>query len=118
MSVRVLLMATVLSLVYVTSIETREVQPLSPPSEIYPSRPNADMDTESTKAVEQKLTHEHNPQEERITTSKNANSSPPLIETISVKSNGSMQPGMKHPKKRATYNKDDRKADLRPGCCK
>ncbi|XP_015432388.1 PREDICTED: uncharacterized protein LOC107188590 [Dufourea novaeangliae] len=119
MFLRLILISTIFSFVYIRSIESRELQPL--PILHVKLRSHTDMDTEPSKTMEQKLTPEYSSQENLhvlhvAATSENENTTirPSQIPAVD---HDSTHLGMKHPKKRATNYKEDRQIDIRPGCC-
>ncbi|XP_076645912.1 uncharacterized protein LOC143355184 [Halictus rubicundus] len=120
MFAKVVLISAILSFVYVQSIESCESET---PHDIL--RLDADMNTRSTKTIERKLVSKADaeaeteaeavPENQRavrtlVPAEKGSTEKPPMSHEL-------VHPGMKHPKKRTTNYKEDRKVDLRPGCC-
>ncbi|XP_017788887.1 PREDICTED: uncharacterized protein LOC108571381 [Habropoda laboriosa] len=99
MFVKLILVATMFSLVRARTVEAREVQHLSLFGD---PRPDSIVDTESTVTKERRAP--------LITT--NA----PTVD-VPDPSHESTHPASKHPNKRENNNRDDRQTDLRPGCC-
>ncbi|XP_076630062.1 uncharacterized protein LOC143346142 [Colletes latitarsis] len=114
MFVRVILITTIFSFVSVRSIESQKVQLISLLCKLHP---DMDMNAASTTTVEQKLPQDNSNVERPLTSNSTNSSSPQSTESISTTNHGSMHPGMKHPKKRATNYKEDRPVDLQPSCC-
>ncbi|XP_076388713.1 uncharacterized protein LOC143264600 [Megachile rotundata] len=109
MLVKLILISTIWSFVYVRSIETSgELKRLFL---IGDSRLVSSMDAESTN-TEQRLVRQVS------NTPKIADGTlPQPTERVPVMNHESMHPAVKHPKKRAMNYKEDDQVDLRPGCC-
>lgn len=117
MFAKVILFSAIVSSVYVQSIDSCESGTLSPPGTL---RLDDDMNARSTKTIEQKLvpkTEEEKQQVLRTLPAVEKPNTPPQSTIKPTTVHELVHAGMKHPKKRATNYEEDRKADLRPGCC-